>query len=193
MKPIHFHNKFLITYNIIWFSGGSLVKFLATGLPKISTDWSKWELFFCDERYVPTNNPDSTFGAYKEHLVSNVPLNESQFIRINSELPLSECAADYQNKILQKFKSDIPSFDLLLLGMGPDGHTCSLFPSHPLLEESKLLIAPISDSPKPPPERVTMTFSLVNNSKCCIFAMTGSGKADMLKVGINVHPNESFY
>lgn len=66
--------------------------------------------------------------------------------------------------------------------MGPDGHTCSLFPNHPLLNEKSLLIAPINDSPKPPPERVTMTYPLINNAKTCIFPICGKGKSEMVKV-----------
>lgn len=69
--------------------------------------------------------------------------------------------------------------------MGPDGHTCSLFPGHKLLDETGCLIAPICDSPKPPPSRVTMTYPLINNAKSCVFAMAGQGKAEMVKRILN--------
>lgn len=165
-------------------SGGSLAKYLSTGLPLITTDFSKWKIFFCDERYVEENDPESTFGVYKAKLIPEVSLTEDNFVKINQSIPLADCASEYETKLRTIFdvnQSEIPVFDLLLLGMGPDGHTCSLFPGHRLLEEQNLLIAPIDDSPKPPPSRVTMTFPLINNARCCIFGMAGSAKADMVK------------
>lgn len=166
----------------IGLSGGSLVNFLALGLPKITTDWSKWRLFFCDERVVPSESPDSTFGAYRKSLIGKVPLSESQFIQIDPHLAAEDAARDYIRKMAPFFAPDsLPRFDALLLGMGPDGHTCSLFPGHRLLDETSVWIAPITNSPKPPPSRITLTFPIINNAENCIFAIAGQGKADMVK------------
>lgn len=166
----------------IGLSGGSLVKFLCNGLPSISTSWDKWSLFFCDERLVPFSDEDSTFKLYKEGLIGKTPLTEEQFVVINPELEVDEAAKDYESKLRSKFPDcEWPVFDLLLLGMGPDGHTASLFPGHKLLQENSVWIAAISDSPKPPPCRVTMTFPVINRARCCVFAMAGQGKADMVK------------
>ncbi|XP_046397387.1 6-phosphogluconolactonase isoform X2 [Ischnura elegans] len=163
-------------------SGGSLVKFLSEGLPNIDTDWSKWRLFFCDERVVPTDSADSTYGEYKNKLIGTVPLTEDQFIKIDPDLSAEAAAKDYIQKMAVWFPPDsLPRFHLLLLGMGPDGHTCSLFPNHRLLDETSVWVAPVTDSPKPPPSRITLTFPVVNNAECCVFAVAGAAKADMVK------------
>ncbi|XP_046675967.1 6-phosphogluconolactonase [Homalodisca vitripennis] len=166
----------------IGLSGGSLATFLAKGLPKIATDWSKWKIFFCDERVVPIESSDSNYGLYKNSLIGVVPVKEDQFIKINPHLPAEEAARDYIQKMAVHFSPDeLPRFHLLLLGMGPDGHTCSLFPGHRLLDESSVWVAPVTDSPKPPPSRITLTFPVVNNAECCAFAVVGQNKAEMIK------------
>ncbi|XP_049819766.1 6-phosphogluconolactonase [Aethina tumida] len=164
-------------------SGGSVASFLTLGLPKITTDFEKWKIFFCDERMVPIENPDSTFGFYKKHLIGagNIELKESNFVQVIQGVTPEEAADDYAQKIAECFPNATPKFDMLLLGMGPDGHTCSLFPGHPLTEEKDKLVAAIVDSPKPPPERVTLTFKVINNARNCVFAMCGKEKADMVK------------
>ncbi|XP_065353384.1 6-phosphogluconolactonase [Cloeon dipterum] len=166
----------------IGLSGGSLIKFLEKGLPDIKTDWSKWRFFFCDERIVPEESSDSTYGAYKTALIGKVPITEDQFISVNTDLTAEAAAKDYIQKLAVFFSPDcLPKFHMLLLGVGPDGHTCSLFPNHNLLEETTVWVAPITNSPKPPPARITLTFPVLNNAECCVFAMAGAGKADMVK------------
>ncbi|CAK1589818.1 unnamed protein product [Parnassius mnemosyne] len=170
-------------------SGGSVVKYLCEGLPQVNTDWSKWTLAFCDERVVPEDSEDSTFGCYKKQLIPKTELDTNQFIVIKQGVTASEAAEDYAEKLKEAFKSDEFKFDLLLLGMGPDGHTCSLFPGHPLLDEVDLKVAAITDSPKPPPERITLTYPVINSARNCIFACSGAGKADMIKRILKDHEN----
>lgn len=168
----------------IGLSGGSLVTFLVTGLPKITADFSKWKLFFCDERLVPVNDPDSTFGVYKKQLLDTkaVDLTEDQFVTAKQGVTAEEAAREYELDIKKIVPgASLPQFDLLLLGMGPDGHTCSLFPGHELLKESSKWVASITDSPKPPPSRITLTFPVINNAKVCAFAVAGKEKANMIK------------
>uniref|UniRef100_A0A182PFK4 6-phosphogluconolactonase n=1 Tax=Anopheles epiroticus TaxID=199890 RepID=A0A182PFK4_9DIPT len=167
-------------------SGGSLADMLCEGLSDLRTDFSKWQIFFCDERVVPASDKESTWGVYKRDMVDRYDnISESMFFPVNTALEVNEAAADYERTIRKVFglekPDDVPSFDLLLLGIGPDGHTASLFPGHPLLEEKKKLIAPIENSPKPPPQRVTMTLPLINNAKVCLFGAQGGGKAEVFK------------
>jgi len=175
-EAIKQHNQFLLGV-----SGGSLVNILCASLPQIEADFGKWRIFFNDERVVPVNDPNSTFGTYKRDLVGKVPLKEEQFVQIKQGVSADEAAKDYIKQMSQYFTGSLPRFDMLLFGMGPDGHTCSLFPGHKLLEETSVWVAPITDSPKPPPARVTITFPVINNANYCVFAVAGEGKADMLK------------
>lgn len=168
---------------VIGLSGGSLPNFFASAAKDLQLDWGRVKFIFCDERMVPENDPESTFGVYKEKLIGKISgIEESNFVRVDTGLEVDKAAEKYAQDIGDLNKgSPIPKFDILLLGMGPDGHTCSLFPGHPLLEEKTLLVAPISDSPKPPPQRVTLTYPVLNNSAVCIFVSTGEGKKEILE------------
>ncbi|KAL4659187.1 6-phosphogluconolactonase [Arapaima gigas] len=164
-------------------SGGSLVSLLSQELLALpNLDSSAWVVAFCDERLVPFNDAESTYGLYKNQLLSKMNIPDSGILAIDPSLPVEQCAEDYARKLSMNFPGEsVPVFDLLLLGMGPDGHTCSLFPDHPLLEETSKTVAAISNSPKPPPQRVTMTLPVVNAARCVAFVSTGGSKAPVLK------------
>ncbi|XP_076455084.1 6-phosphogluconolactonase-like [Babylonia areolata] len=167
---------------VIGVSGGSAAKFLCNGLPLANTDWGKWRIFFCDERYVNHDDPECTYKYYKNNLVSKVQGLSDNIFPVNPDIQVESAAEEYLKILRQVFPGEgVPRFDLLVLGMGPDGHTCSLFPGHPLTKEMTRLVAPITDSPKPPPTRVTLTFPVINNAACAVFAAAGAGKADMVQ------------
>jgi 6-phosphogluconolactonase len=170
-------------------SGGSLIKNLRklTEDPYLnSVDWSKWHVFWVDERVVPKDHPDSNYLLAYDGFLSKVPIPPGNVYAINDALSAEAAADDYEtclkqlvkNKIIDQSESTgFPKFDLMLLGMGPDGHVASLFPGHPLCQENKRWVTFITDSPKPPPERITFTFPVINSSANIAFVATGSGKA----------------
>ena len=167
----------------IGLSGGSLVKIVSEGLrDRSDVQWDKWRVFFCDERHVSFDDQDSTYAVYKRELFDRVGLKPDNVFAINPSVTLDEAAKDYIEKIRRVYPGDdVPSFDLLLLGMGPDGHTCSLFPGHPALDVTSRLIVPVNDSPKPPPCRITMTYPVLNNANNVFVVSTGASKVDAVK------------
>lgn len=178
-------------YFSIAFSGGSLPKTVAVGLlsdevqGEFDLQFQHWRVFFCDERCVAVDHEDSNYLLVKESLLDK--LDESQqptVVRIDNDLvndpPAAAVAYEKALRAALECDSGVPKFDLLLLGMGPDGHTCSLFPGHKLLDESSCLIASIEDSPKPPPRRITMTYPLLNAARAVYYVATGESKAPVL-------------
>ncbi|XP_068034580.1 6-phosphogluconolactonase-like isoform X3 [Anomalospiza imberbis] len=172
-------------------SGGSLVPLLARELPPAlsavpGADPSRWLVAFCDERLVPPEHPESTGGAYRSQLLSQFAPPGPQVLWVTPRLGPAEAARDYEEQLRRAFPGEAtPQFDLLLLGVGPDGHTCSLFPGHALLQEQNSLVSFLLDSPKPPPQRVTMTLPLLNSAKSLLLSLllvaTGAAKAPVLK------------
>ena len=167
---------------VIGVSGGSLPKFLVQGINSDlgkDIEWNKVTFIFCDERMVDFENAESTFGLYKK-LLAGSPIKEEQFLKVSVNLDVTSAAKDYEEKIISLMGQQ-PKADLLMLGMGPDGHTCSLFPGHALLDEKNKIVAPITDSPKPPPERITLTLPIINSAKAVAFVSTGEGKKEVIK------------
>lgn len=167
-------------------SGGSLISILAKGLLKNKDiKWSKWVIYFSDERVVPLNDKDSNFGAFEKEVLE--PLAHENLIgptvvTINESLVHSEDHKTDQ-QIAEEYEASLPEhgIDLVLLGCGPDGHTCSLFPGHKLLSESSSNVAALYDSPKPPPRRITLTLKYLAKSGTICFVATGSSKQTVLK------------
>lgn len=168
-------------------SGGSLPKVLSADLIKepirSQIDWSAWHVFWADERCVPLDDDDSNYLLAKETLFDHVDIPADQIYAIDPKLSPRFAARDYAAKlraVLSPDENKLPRFDLILLGMGEDGHTASLFPGHDLLDETKLWVAPLLDSPKPPPKRITLTYPVINNAHYVAFITTGDSKAEML-------------
>ena len=115
-----------------------------------------------------------------------MPIPEANIHTIDTSLldDAEELADTYEKELIKEFAqrdaARFPIFDLILLGMGPDGHTASLFPGHELLSENDRWVAPIEDSPKPPPRRITLTYPVINHAARVAFVAAGSGKQDML-------------
>jgi len=179
---------------VVAFAGGSLPKQLCPGLIALSDsiDFSKWHVFFGDERFVSRDHEESTWKVFNEMLFSKVAIPADQIYTLH-DLPEGttlEAAGAWYEECLIKYREEgatSPALDLIFCGMGPDGHTCSLFPGHPLLEVQDKLVAIITDSPKPPPERVTITFPVIQSARMVMFVAVGAGKADMLPLILGNH------
>lgn len=145
------------------------------------------EIFFCDERLVPLDHEDSNYASVDKLFLSETPITAAQVHTIDTSLlsDPEELADEYERQLIATFAqrdaARYPVFDLILLGMGPDGHTCSLFPGHALLGEEDRWVAFIEDSPKPPAKRITFTYPVINHAYRVAFVAAGEGKQETLK------------
>ena len=139
-------------------------------LAELDVQWGRVTVLFGDERCVPPDHPDSNYRMVKESLLDRVA--PATVYRMPAELGPDEGADAYAEVV-----ANVAPLDLVLLGVGEDGHVASLFPGHPLLRASGLT-AGIRDSPKPPPERVTLTLEAIRDAGRVLIIATGAGKAD---------------
>ena len=145
--------------------------------------WDKLEIYWVDERCVAPDQPDSNYRMTREALLDKVPMSAAQIFRIQGELDPEEAAAKYESAIRQSFRlegAELPVFDLLALGMGPDGHTASLFPHTAGLHEL-MRIAIANHVVQKESWRVTLTSPVINRARDVFFLIEGADKVAALK------------
>jgi 6-phosphogluconolactonase len=144
--------------------------------------WDNLDLFWVDERTVPPDQADSNFRMTREALLDHVPLKPEQIHRMQGELPPQDAADAYESDLRSSFRldnSDLPRFDLIALGMGPDGHTASLFPHTAALhEKARLVVA--NQVPQMDTWRITLTWPVINHASSVFFLIAGADKAAIL-------------
>jgi 6-phosphogluconolactonase len=165
--------------------------------------WDKTHIFLVDERFVSFEHRDSNYRMLKETLLDHVAIPLGNIHPVPTDRPTPQISAMAYEEELKKFfglsKDQFPEFDLLLLGIGEDGHTASLFPGTPVLDDSIHLAAPVSmDEMRHP--RITLTLPVINNAKHILFLVVGKNKASALQKIIDqedtslpatmVHPNK---
>ncbi|KAL0299728.1 UNVERIFIED_CONTAM: putative 6-phosphogluconolactonase 4, chloroplastic [Sesamum radiatum] len=227
-------------------SGGTLIQTLRklTECPyKETVNWSKWLIFWVDERVVPLNNPDSNYllawngflskgvdrvsvarnyGLVEMGLIfwvdervvplddpqsnyllalngflSKVPIPKENIYPINYSPSAETVAQDYEaqlrklvaDKVLPLSSTGFPQFDLILLGVGPDGHVASLFPNRPQRYNKKDWVTFIEDAPKEPPKRITFTFPVINSATCIAMVVTDEEEADAVYITLEHKPH----
>ncbi|MBW7906253.1 MAG: 6-phosphogluconolactonase [Phycisphaerae bacterium] len=143
-------------------------------------DWRRVHVFWGDERCVPPDDPRSNYGMANAALLSRVPIPAANVHRIRGELPAAEAAAEYDRVLRAIWGAAPPAFELVLLGLGDDGHTASLFPHDPALRESQCWAAAVR-RPGDPVARVTLTPPALNGARAVAFIVSGASKAAMLR------------
>jgi 6-phosphogluconolactonase len=147
--------------------------------------WDATWVFFSDERGVPPDHPDSNYRMAHAALLAKVPIPDAQVARIRGETEDADAAAAaYARAMTDVFGSrrgELPSFDLILLGMGVDGHIASLFPGSPVLKEVFRPVAAVHAAAASIPQRITFTFPLINAAARVMFLAAGSEKAKVVK------------
>jgi 6-phosphogluconolactonase len=163
-------------------AGGStpkaLYELLATNPYKSRVDWPGVEVFFGDERTVPPDHPDSNYRMAREALLSKVPIPGDNVYRMAGEIDPDEAAKRYGEMLKEKFGDG--GLDMVLLGMGDDGHTASLFPDTEALNETKHR-AVANFVPKLNTWRITLSAPFINRARDVLFLVGGAGKAQRLK------------
>jgi 6-phosphogluconolactonase len=156
---------------LIVLAGGSTPKSVYQLLAKEQADWENWHIYHNDDRCLPVGHPERNSKMAREAWLNYVAIPPSQIHDIPAELGNIEGAKAYTKTL-----AGVRTFDMVILGLGEDGHTASLFPDHAV--DNSADAVPVFDSPKPPAHRVTISQSRLNDTHGVIFLVTGAGKQD---------------
>ena len=148
--------------------------------------WGKMAFFWVDERCVDPDHPDSNYGLARREFLGRVPA--THFYRMRGDEDPVDAAAHYERILRDDFnltENELPRFDLMLLGIGDDGHTGSIFPGSPALAEKKRLVID-QYVPERKADRLTLTLPVINNARCCMFLVNGKEKHHVLSQALNL-------
>lgn len=162
------HGRFIIVL-----AGGSTPHGIYQMLREATTDWSKWHVYFGDERCLPADHPDRNSLMAEESLLRHVPIPRDQIHSMPAESGPDASAAAYCRTL-----ESVGEFDLVLLGMGEDAHTASLFPGQQWESSGFAAAIPVRNAPKPPSDRVSLSASRLSNARQVMFFVTGAGKRE---------------
>ncbi len=164
--------------------GGSVAEMLLTGLARDTVAWEKTDLFWCDERVVAPEHPDSNYGGARDGWLQ--PMADSG-VRVHPMVERIDApehlAAAYAVQLAEALGTS-PVLDLMVVGVGEDGHVCSLFPGQGALEEAVRSVVGVEQAPKLPRQRVSMTLPMVTGARCLVVAAFGLGKRDVMRCAI---------
>jgi len=167
-------------------SGGTTPRAMLSLLAARALDWSAVHFFWGDERCVPPDDPASNYGMARAALLSKVVVPEANVHRMRGELPPDDGADAYDDVLRAFFAGGTPAFDLVFLGLGPDGHTASLFPGTPALGAiDRWCVANEVTEPVASPWRLTLTYPVLNAARRVAFLVEGADKAAILRTVVD--------
>jgi 6-phosphogluconolactonase len=175
-------------------SGGSTPKIWFDYLAKNHTSdipWEKVHLYWGDERCVPPDDPESNFGMTKKHLLDKITIPDKNIHRIQGELKPKEAATLFEKELMKNIGEN-PVFDLIILGMGDDGHTASVFPHEIKLWDSAALCI-VATHPTSGQNRISISGKVINNASALAFLVTGKNKEERVVEIFNQEPNAAYY
>jgi 6-phosphogluconolactonase len=175
-------------------NGNALLTALAGSPARDAVDWPRLDLWWGDERFLPEGDPERNFTQAREALLDSVPLDPARV----RPMPASDgpfgrdvdaAAAAYAQELAKAAGPEdhgpVPSFDVLLLGVGPDAHVASLFPEHPAVRETERTVVGVHGAPKPPPTRISLTFPAIRAAREVWLLAAGEDKASAVAMALS--------